>query len=181
MLYYICRNGSLPKSHALGSQATVPLINGYFIRYFSGSIFRQSRPSPVILPIFQTIFLSVSNSTIMSSKYFSHCRLTSWLKVFRAKMLMDCLDFPSLWESHFCSWAFKELSSLYWKGTSALLKRSIIVCGLAVPTEVWSCYNRTPVKNKTRSHSSPWRWRPQLSLSHWHLQGNTLAPETCEK
>ena len=67
--------------------------------------------------------------------------------------------------------------SLHWGGTSALRKRSVIVRGLRVPTEVWSCYNRTPANDKTGSHPSPWRWHRQRSIPLGVLRGTPGASD----
>lgn len=83
-----------PQMPRFGPETLVLLISGYFMPLETCST--QRRLSPVTLPIFQTIFLSVSNRAILTSEYFSQCRLISWHKVFRAKMLGYCLDFPSL-------------------------------------------------------------------------------------
>lgn len=70
--HYICRNGFLPESGALGSQAVVPLQRGTSSAISKG-IFHQSRLSPCH-PAHFTSHSLPCNSTIMSSEYFSQCR-----------------------------------------------------------------------------------------------------------
>lgn len=96
ILYYICRNSSLPKSCASDQRLWCPSYVGSSYAIPLEAYSRQRWPSPIILPVFQTIFFSARNSTTTSFEYFSQCRLTSWHKVFRTKLLMYCLDFPSL-------------------------------------------------------------------------------------